>query len=402
VAEAVTLAHLARPIVLAMSLDPALYEIVLACDFRYKKFFPDAPWTFRHINSKDPLLFLQALAKGTPVYSAEMLRTYVRDDGAIIEEFRPDLIVGDFRLSLSISARVARIAYMAVTNAYWSPYTRQSFPLPEHPMNSILGLSLAGFVFRLAQPMAFAYHSLPMNRVRREYGLQSLGLNLRRIYTDADYTLYADIPELIPTYGLPSNHCYLGPILWSPPVGLPEWWNELPRDRPVVYVTLGSSGQRRMLPIVLAALEELPVSVVAATAGNTMSAATPANAFLAEYLPGMIAVERSSAIICNGGSPTSHQALAAGKPVLGIASNMDQFLNMAALERAGAGVCVRADRADAAVVRTWVMELLANPKYRDAAATVAHSFAQYRAPERFAALVKHALRTERRDHLHPR
>ena len=45
-----------------------------------------------------------------------------------------------------------------------------------------------------------------------------------------------------------------------------------------------------------------------------------------------------------GGSPTSQQALAAGVPVLGIASDMDQFLNMAAVVNADVGVLLRADR----------------------------------------------------------
>ncbi len=47
--------------------------------------------------------------------------------------------------------------------------------------------------------------------------------------------------------------------------------------------------------------------------------------------------------MCNGGAPTASQALLAGRPVLGVCANLDQFLNMRAVERFGAGVSVRAD-----------------------------------------------------------
>ncbi|RXL56259.1 hypothetical protein EO238_33760, partial [Citrobacter sp. AAK_AS5] len=39
VGEAVTLAHVVRPAVLARALDPSRYEVVLACDERYLKLF---------------------------------------------------------------------------------------------------------------------------------------------------------------------------------------------------------------------------------------------------------------------------------------------------------------------------------------------------------------------------
>ncbi|XRQ09317.1 glycosyltransferase [Actinomadura welshii] len=76
-------------------------------------------------------------------------------------------------------------------------------------------------------------------------------INLCRIFTDGDYTLYADVPELVPTYDLPPNHQYLGPVLWSPAGELPRWWDSLRTDRPIVYATLGTSGGKNLLQVVL-------------------------------------------------------------------------------------------------------------------------------------------------------
>ncbi|WP_306776585.1 glycosyltransferase, partial [Escherichia coli] len=111
-----------------------------------------------------------------------------------------------------------------------------------------------------------------------------------------------------------------------------------------VYVTLGSSGDPSLLPQILDALANLPVRVIASTAGAPAPQHLPANARVASYLPGDAAAKRSSLVICNGGSLTTQQALATGIPILGIASNMDQFLNMGPIETAGAGLTLRADR----------------------------------------------------------
>jgi UDP:flavonoid glycosyltransferase YjiC (YdhE family) len=364
-AEAVTLAHVARPLVLAAGLPPQEHECVVACHSRYERFVHSERWTHTHLDSIPGEQFVRALAQGSPVYDTPTLRRYVQEDLALIERHRPDVVVGDFRLSLSVSARLAGVPYATVTNAYWSPhYARPGFPLPVLPMTRFMPIMLARQLFRLAQPVAFAMHCRPVNQLRREHGLPSLGHDLRRVYTDADLTLYADDEALFPTRGRPATHHYLGPLLWSPPVPLPAWWNTLPADHPVVYVTLGSSGDPALAARVVDALAALDVTVIVAMAGAAARPAPAPNVFVADYLPGLEAARRACLVVCNGGSMTTQQALAAGVPVLGIASNMDQFLNMGALEAAGLGVCLRADRCGARAVAETAGRLIAKGRAR--------------------------------------
>ena len=327
--------------------------------------------------------FLAKLENGSPVYGAKTLRRYVKEDLDLIREVAPDVVVGDFRLSLSVSARLAGVPYMAITDACWSPCSPASFPLAEHPMTKVLGVTLAQGVFGLVRPAAFAYHCLPLNRVRKEFGLPSLGLDLRRVYTDADHVLYADIPELAPLLNLPSTHHYLGPIRWSPSLPKPEWWDDLPRDKPALYVTFGVSGKTTLLPRVVDALAELPVSILVATAGRAKLDRLPKNAFVAEYLSGDEAAARSSLMICNGGTLTVQQALCARIPVLGIANNMNQHLNMNTIRRAGAGELMRAGRVKPAELRAVVLRILSSPAYIQAAGVLGQTYLKYDAPSRF-------------------
>lgn len=379
IAEAVTLAHLARPLALASSLASDRFEAVLARDPRYRWLTDKYPLPARDIRTIETRAFLDALAGGKPVYQLDTLRSYVRDDLALFEAVRPDAIVGDFRLSLSVSARLAGIPYLAITNAYWSPQWTPAYTVPSLPITRVLPLPLADALFRLARPIAFAAHSMPLNALRREHGLRPLGSDLRRIYTDADCILYADIAEMYAGILGDRQQVFLGPIEWSPPSETPEWWTSLNPDLPKAYVNLGSSGDPRLLPTVLDALGSLPIQVIAASAGARYEGTIPANAKVEDYLPGQIAAASAEVVICNGGSPACQQALSAGVPVLGIAGNLDQFLNMHSVARWGAGALLRADRLRAETVRQKVADILASESMSRAAASYAQTAARYRA-----------------------
>jgi len=393
IAEAVTLAHVARPYVLATSLDAASYEVHFAHHPRYRQLFGDFPFTEHSIESIEPRQFLAALAAGAPLYDEQTLTAYVEADRALLREVAPDVVVGDFRLSLAVSATLAGIPYITLSNAYWSPYTRQKYPVPELPLVRVCGPVIGQALFSLVRPLAFFLHTRPLNRVRRAYGLPGLGGNLRELYTCADRTLYADIPSLFRTRQLPDSHRFIGPIVWSPADPAPVWWEALPAAKPVVYVTLGSSGNAALLPAILDVLAGMEVTVIASTAGGVAPANPHDNVYLADFLPGDAAAARASLVICNGGSPTTHQALAAGTPVLGIAGNLDQYLNMQALAAAGVGVLLRSGRLHTAELRQALGRMLTDDSYRVAAAAMAGRFRQYHAAERFQQVLVEVLAT---------
>ncbi len=387
-AEAVTLAHVARPVTLAQALDPQEFEVHLAHHPRYRELLGTLSLIEHDMRSISPAQFLGALAAGKPVYDLPTLSAYVEEDLQLITRVQPDIIVGDFRLSLAVSAELAAVPYISLSNAYWSPYSRQDYTVPELPLTRALGVTLGQWLFSLGRPFAFALHCLPMHRLRRQYGLPSLGFDLRRVYTHADCTLYADIPELFDMQQLPSHHRFIGPVVWSPRDPRPDWWQHFPRDLPVVYVTLGSSGNARLLPELIAALGELNVTALVSTAGKPLPERVPENVYMAPYLPGEEAAKMASLVICNGGSPGAHQALAQGVPVIGVANNLDQYLNMAAIAKAGAGRVVRAGTCNSRELVAAISAMLPDASCRDAARRLAARLAAYNARDRFTSAVR--------------
>ena len=69
---------------------------------------------------------------------------------------RPGVVVGDFRLSLSISARLAGIPYVALINAHWSPWSTQRFPLPELPIVNVFQKTPDGIHHSYCSELFFA------------------------------------------------------------------------------------------------------------------------------------------------------------------------------------------------------------------------------------------------------
>jgi UDP:flavonoid glycosyltransferase YjiC (YdhE family) len=127
------------------------------------------------IASIEPRQFLASLRRGSRLYSAATLEGYVREELDLLERVDPDLIVGDFRLSLSVSARLARVPYATITNAYWSPgYDPPQWPVPQLALTRLLPIPIAGALFQVARPFACRHHAQP-HEVRRRFGLPSLG-----------------------------------------------------------------------------------------------------------------------------------------------------------------------------------------------------------------------------------
>lgn len=384
VSESVTLAQVVRLAVLARAVPPEVRVVFAASRFE-PLVFDGLDAERVRVTSPPAEKVLRAVDEGRPFHDVRSLEDAIAEDLEVLARVRPDVVVGDLRPSLAVSARLAQVPYANLINAYWSPHAaRDRIPMPDHPIVSLVGVARAERHFPRAVPKVFGQFAKPFREVRRRHGVADIE-DLFELLTDGDHTLFPDVPALAPVRQKRGNQHYLGAVPWQPPGAPPGWWSELEPERPVVYVTLGSSGKVQRLPLVLEALADLPVQVVVATAGRAQLAAPPPNVRWAELLPGELAASRAAVVVSNGGSTTGYQALAAGKPVVGIASNFDQYLAMDAMERAGAGILLRAGTLRASDVKQAVSRALEDPALRARASELGREIARYDARARFVA-----------------
>lgn len=371
-AEGATLAHVTRPLLLARAVDNSRFEVTLARPKEFQWLTPDELFRVADLSSQDGAVFAQRLEHGLPLYDYPTLMRYVKDDLILIDSEKPDVIVGDFRLSLSVSARLRSIPYITICDAYWSPEQALDPILPALSFTRFSPIFLAKLIFRCFSSLALRLHAAPVEKLRANYGLPSLNHDLRHCYTDADLRLFANFPALFPNIDNNSNAAFIGPIAWSPKnipaLDLPEG------NTPMIYVTMGSSGDPRLLDKIIPILEQMGCQIMVSSAGKPLTFrpnSTSTKVF--DYLPGNVVCQHAKLVICNGGSPTTNQALVNGVPVLGIAQNMDQFLNMRAIEKFGAGLTLRADRASKTRLRNTISELISDAYFTERANLLAAS-----------------------------
>lgn len=389
-AEGATLAHVARPYVLA-GLLPAGWTPILARPAAQAWLTAGAGFECIDLACQPAEVFAARLASGQPLYELDTLQRYVAADLALIEQTRPDLVVGDFRLSLAVSARLAQRPYATLCDAYWSPEAPPAPPpLPVLPFTRFVPIAAAEALFARFSRTIFRRHAQPMDALRRLHGLPDGGGDLRLAYTDADLRLFAAYPALYPAVREHAGAAFVGPVTWSPPGELPA---DFPSGERLVYVSMGSSGAMTVLPAVLDALLEAGCTPVLSTAGRALPAGIdPRRVHVFDFLPGDKTLARCCLLVCNGGSPSTLQALGAGAPILGIATNMDQMLNMRAIEAAGCGIALRADRCRPPALADALERLLNDTApFRAAAQRVAASFPAAQIPARFAQLLERLL-----------
>jgi UDP:flavonoid glycosyltransferase YjiC (YdhE family) len=390
-AEGATMTHFVRPLALAGSLDPATYEVHFYSPARFAPLLYGSSFSTGTLDTMPGEQFLAHLAKGSPLFPVDVVRRYVAEDRSLIRTLRPDLVVGDMRPSLPISARLEGVPCAVLMNAYWSPYAARRSIIPELPLTRVVPPRLLGGVYRLTEPIAHAVHVGQMNCVRREFGLPPLPRDLRVMYTEGDWVLYPDIPEYLPTPNRPDNHVYVGICDWVPASEKPDWWDRMLADsRPKVFVTLGSSGPLPVIRALVEALAGLPACVVLSTSGRSLPG-LPGDWYVTGLLPFTETARAARVVVSHGGSGGLYPALAAGTPVLGIPSNADQQLSTAVLVGSGAGLGVRVEEASPGRLRQALGKLLSDPAYPAAARRWAEVFSRYDSGVIFRSFVQRAL-----------
>lgn len=357
-AQAMTLAHLVRLAVLADALRRAGHRPLLACPHHFRATLGPPPCPLLPLSGPDPATFLVRLERGRQLFGAQELVAMEQEDQRLFADTCPDVVVGDFRLSLGVSARRAGLPYAALLNAYWTPAARTlPWPAPDHLLEGVLGSAALQVGFSLIEPWVRRTHADPYDRLRARHGMGPLG-DLRAVYADADLLLLPDPAGLPAAEPGGQPQVRIGHLAWSPaPVQPPPWWSALPDGRGCIYVCLGSSGAIGVLDAVCAGAVATGLPVVCATAGRARPRPR-SGLFIADWLPGDQLARRARVVVCNGGSPSSYQALAGGAPVLSIPANLDQQLCARELERAGLGRTLRCRGCSPRRVRSALTDML--------------------------------------------
>jgi MGT family glycosyltransferase len=225
------------------------------------------------------------------------------------------------------------------------------------------------------------------DRLRQEYRLSPLRTTVTEFAGTMPLYLVPSAPEYdYERRDLPPTVRYVGPCLWDKPQGEPPppWLEQLPPDRPVVYVTEGTTHVRR--PFVLRAaiegLADLPVQVVVTTGRHREPAALelgviPRNVRVERWMPQSHLLPRTSVVVTTGGSGNVLASLRLGIPLVIVPTSWDQPENAWRVAEAGAGLRLAPNRCTPDGLRAAVERVLGEPSFRENAGRLASVFARY-------------------------
>lgn len=326
----------------------------------------------------------------------------VADLRKVIDRWHPDVIVTDgtmwgpsviLRETDAIPVAYASTLLYALIPGNEVPVPGLRFRPPRTRAERALALAGARAIDWLARDTR-----IRLDQHRASYGLGPLGCSVNEFMARMPLYLIGSVPELdLRRTDLPPNVRYVGPLVWhpaqSPETG--QWLDGLPKDRPWVHVTEGTSHYQD--PFVLrAAADGLAGAEVEAilTTGPDRDPATlglantAPNVHVARWLSHTELLPHCEVVVTTGGAQTIVAALRAGTPLVIVPTGWDKPPNAMRIARAGVGVSLAPRHCTADGLRDAVQRVLAEPGYRRAARAMADRFVAAPGPRGAATMIE--------------
>jgi UDP:flavonoid glycosyltransferase YjiC (YdhE family) len=322
--SAVGLAHLTRLALIARELAPVGAEVAFAYRDSQNGILKQLGFSVLPVADAVVTDFTSNVYAA---YTPPLIEQCIQDELAVIDAFRPDLVLGDFRLTASISTRVAQVPFVSVVDGCMTSYFNPvAVMLSEE--DEPARFQRATFITRVIQnrqKKSLARHFREAARRHRVRRLKSL-----YDFLEGDLTLVADLPDFNPLFNLPGHFLYTGPLIWEGLDPQPYPLPDIDSDRTLIYATVGNTGQAEFIDLVTQAFGDDDAYQVILTTGAFIDpAVVPStdNIHAARFIPGSQVIPKARAVIHCGGSGSLYQALLCGAPTLVIPFAAYQRIN---------------------------------------------------------------------------
>lgn len=305
-------------------------------------------------------------------FTTAMLRVRVASELDLIERWRPDVIVIGSTMSMFISARAA-----GVPLAYVKPYAMSRSHLAtmtEFPVTAGSGALAAlvnrgaGATVRRVVP-AVRWKPASFRQVAAEHQVVLPARTIEAI--GADLNLIASLFPALDDRPMVPGEIAVGPVYATGDGELPDRVHALAsRQRPVVYVGMGSSARRKLVLGVLKQVAAMDVDVVTGAASyltDVDRAGLPGNVQVYDFLPAHRLAGLIDVSVIHGGEGSVQTACAAGVPFAGIGLQAEQRINLDDCVRYGNALRFTARDVQRGRLAAIVAQLLHAPAMRQVA-----------------------------------
>ena len=302
-------------------------------------------------------------------FSVKEVQAQVKSELALFQEVQPAAVVTGFNFSNSISCQVVGVPLVWLTQSTWMMDAMYDAGLASYPdmldipvlrwlpERFLIGLSrrMVGLMGRLL--------TRPYDDVARQYHLPAFK-SMERLW-EGDYNLLAE-PEGFNGLALPPTYHCIGPLIGRLEAPIPEEILQLPKDKPIIYFAMGSSGQPKVIAKIIECFEGKPYRVIAPVKKHLekLQVKVPANVLVTDWLPAHKVNPLADISVIHGGIGTVMTACLAGTPVVGISMQPEQEWNIDCLVRKGFALRIRKGQFTPNKLFAAIDRLLADPEAR--------------------------------------
>jgi len=341
-------------------------EVAKACAGSFETLFMSYGGEFEELIARNGFRLIQMEPRLTPekiehmyridqgrkfghMFSVPEIEKQVENEIALFKEIKPAAVVTGFVFSNCVSCRAAKIPLVWLTQSTWmfDSYFKAGLgtyiDMVDLPGLRLLGERFLTWLSKKTLALVGGFVVKPYNAVARKYGIHTFD-DMEQLWR-GDYNLLAE-PEGFCELDFPPSFRFIGPLPGRLDAPVPREIMDMPRDRPIVYFAMGSSGQAEVIAKILEDFGKTPYRVIAPVKSKLKNIAVkiPENVVVTGWLPALKVNSMADISVIHGGIGTVMTAALAGKPVVGVGMQPEQEFNIDCLARKGFAIRIRKNR----------------------------------------------------------
>lgn len=298
-------------------------------------------------------------------FSEKEIKEQVKNEIEFFNTVSPICVVTGFDLSNSISCRVLKIPLVYLTQSTWKIRSFLQAGLGSYPDQfdvPVLQLLPEKLLIWIALKLYYLYGNYvlaPYNKVAKIYGLKGFK-HIEELW-EGDYNLVAE-PKGFSDLTLPLNYYFIGPLITKIDVPVPKEILNIPKDKPIIYFAMGSSGQPKVISKIIESFENKPFYVIAPVRSHlkNIKVKIPKNVIVTDWISAHKINPMASLSIVHGGIGTLMTACLSGTPIISIPLQFEQELNAECLVRKGFAIRINKRKLNSHYLLETVSLLLNN------------------------------------------
>ncbi len=320
--------------------------------------------------------------KFAPAFTDAELIQRVDNETALLKQLKPAAVVTGSYVTIPLTCRVVKTPLVWVVQSTWLPdFFCYGAGMTDHvrpaPLKAVADWSILQFInFWIRHGFLNS-----VNRTAKHFGVAGYGSIFE--FWRGDITLVAE-PAEFSGAKLPPKHYFTGPLIPQDEFPLPPEVAAVPRDKPLIYFAMGSSGTPEIVAKILESFDGRPYRVIAPVKfqlGYVPGVRVPPNVLVTDWVPAIQVNKMSDLALIHGGVGTVMAAAMAGKPVVGVGMQMEQVANLACLERLGFAIRVPKSKNPSRNVQAAIEKLLHDEQAKVKAAAFAKIIARWDGPK---------------------